>query len=114
MAQIKSNYYQEWPIANIAKFVSYFSSILLRLPLQGYYDEEGWYYPPPGEEGLGEVPDMPPAVGEGALLWEGRTGCVCNRRDGFAWNVHKRCEPFMCSLLQVVHIKSEVVKICQA
>eukprot|EP00435_Cladocopium_sp_Y103_P030205 s237_g7.t1 len=32
----------------------------------GYYDEEGWYYPPPGAEEFGEVPDMPPAVGEGA------------------------------------------------
>ena len=41
--------------------------------LQGYYDEEGWYYPPPGEEGLGEVPDMPPAVGEGAQS-SGRAG----------------------------------------
>eukprot|EP00913_Durusdinium_trenchii_P013076 g12276.t1 len=31
----------------------------------GYYDEEGWYYPPPGEEMMGEVPEMPPATGEG-------------------------------------------------
>ena len=36
------------------------------IALQGYYDEEGWYYPPPGAEEFGEVPDMPPAVREGA------------------------------------------------
>lgn len=36
------------------------------IALQGYYDEEGWYYPPPGAEEFGEVPDMPPAVAEGA------------------------------------------------
>ena len=40
--------------------------------VQGYYDEEGWYYPPPGAEEYGEVPEMPPAEGETAA--EGAEG----------------------------------------
>lgn len=57
-----------WIHSNLKRSVCYVTSVQTQwfIALQGYYDEEGWYYPPPGAEEFGEVPDMPPAVAEGA------------------------------------------------